>query len=171
MYDQLNEFFKKSTTISSRFEEAKTLKVPTITFCISNALKNSVMKKYKFKSSHDILYSHKNVLNKTMDELYEEASYILNRDFRILASYDFWFTNTTLVLGSNTFIFGIKFNLEAIKTITHGTCYKLNSDFEITFAPLRIEFHIIPTEIINKYERASTQKSERGMNAVVERSL
>ena len=54
MIDQLNDFFKGRSTVTFRFEEAKTIEPPTITICVDPPIKKSVAVQFDFKDSFDL---------------------------------------------------------------------------------------------------------------------
>ena len=116
--DVVNKFAKKDTTLINSQETIKENErtSPFITFCMAPKAKKSLIDRYKLSrgvvnepNSNDkkVLIS----LNKTIDALFREVTYVLNRDFHLLLNlwfYDneFGWTNYTSKMkeGSENFI-------------------------------------------------------------------
>ena len=92
----VNKFTERDTNLilsQENIEENK-MKFPVITFCMTPRSKNSILDGYKLSravlnepNSNDqkILIS----LNKTVDDLFREATFKLNRDFHL--QFNLWF--------------------------------------------------------------------------------
>ena len=116
--DVVNKFAEKDTTIiySQETVEENKMNSPFITFCTNPSTKISILEEYKL--SHGVLNEPKSnekqifiSLNKTMEALFREVTFKLNRDFRLsinLWSYhdEFGWQNYTGTMkeGSNNYI-------------------------------------------------------------------
>ena len=116
--DVVNKFAEKDTTLiySEETIEKNERTPPFITFCMAPKANNSILDGYKLSrgvvnepNSNDIKVLIN--LNKTIDALFREVTYELNRDFHLLINlwfYDneFGWTNYTskMKVGSNNFI-------------------------------------------------------------------
>ena len=116
--DVVNKFAKKDTTLINSQEtiEENERTSPFITFCMAPKAKKSIIDRYKLSrgvvnepNSNDIKVLIN--LNKTIDTLFREVTYELNRDFHLLINlwfYDneFGWTNYTskMKVGSDNFI-------------------------------------------------------------------
>ena len=127
--DVLNIFADRdSFLINSQetMEENEINHPPYITFCMTPRAKKSILEKYKF--SHGVLNEPKSnekdifiTLNTTMEALFREATFKLNRDFRLsinLWSYEdeFGWQNYTgkMKEGNDNFI-QVRLNLERVQ--------------------------------------------------------
>ena len=142
MIDQLTAFIKGRTTVSQRLESADILQFPTLIFCMNPATKLSVSKKYGFKTYRDKFNVEVN--NSYLDDRFNELSYILNRDYVITSTVD---DDMKLKEGLNIIseLRGpdkYNFNVEPIRTFYHGTCTKIEPNFEVTRVPLRFELEV-----------------------------
>ena len=141
---QLYYYMSYRETLAVRYEEATTLEFPTITLCLDPATKLSVSKKYGFTKYLDKFY--KPVSNSTLYQRFEDLTYILNRDFRVQFNGE-QDLKTGLVktqeYESTPFNKRqLMFYVEPINTFNYGICYKLEPQFEMTHAPLRIELTV-----------------------------
>ena len=145
LQDQIIAYLKNRSTISSRYETSERLEFPTITLCFDSATKLSVSKKYGFTLARDKFY--KEILNKSLAEVFDESSYILGRDFEVVFQHgesmkvgDFkaltWQPDSPL--HEKTYLFDVA----SIRTYDHGTCTKIQPKFEVEKAPLRFEFTV-----------------------------
>ena len=146
MYDEMSDFLKERTTISTRFDKADVSDFPTITICMSNSLKTSVAKKYGMAFTTDSW--NENILNRTvlrnMSEIQNQLSYILNRDFEIILAGN---GQTILNEGRNK-KWHYEIDVKPILTM-YLTCYKIQVQFNRTGSlidlPLSITFRLIQT--------------------------
>ena len=79
--DIYTKFLDNATTFKSKIEKTKYSIMPPITICMENGLKRSVMKKYELGNIMEFHYDVEN-LTSVWDTFFE-ASYIINRDFKI----------------------------------------------------------------------------------------
>ena len=146
MIDQLNDFFKGRTTVTFRLEEAKTIEPPTITICVDPPLKKSVAAQFDFKDSYDLFF--KDVPKVSFKEKFQNLSYILNQDYTIqmvLVENDI--QGKIEVLEGQIKIDSRDFEVVAIQTYHHGTCYKIQPKFELTKVPFSLRLIFKPIEL------------------------
>ena len=144
----MSAFIKGRTTIAQRIEKVPALEFPTILICFDPATKLSVTKKYGFVNKNDIF--KKNVKNSTLSEVFDNVTFLLNRDVQI-KNYNGEILKEGLNIiqeyhGNEK---SLHFNLEHIRTFTFGTCQKLEPKFEVTSAPIRIRISIILNQSID----------------------
>ncbi len=120
MKDQLTDFFMGRTTTSSKFIEVEAYQIPTMIFCMNPGTKATVAaKRYNLVRFHDV-FSY----NETFSQVFDDISYILTKE------YDISISNQPLTIGDNLRKIDeqdVDFNVEMIRTMHHGTCYKLQS--------------------------------------------
>ena len=134
MIDQLNDFIKGRSTITSRFEKAPFLEPPTVTICLTIPLKPSVSLEYNFTSQYDIFF--KEEPNITLPKRFENLGYLLNRDFQIKIITKTW-KRVYLQEGLNDFE-GYKYEVMNLKTAFNGMCYKIQPLFEMKSVPYKV---------------------------------
>ena len=132
--DQMVAFMKKRTSKTVREEAARVLEFPTTTFCFHTATKLSVSKKYGFKTNTDIY--NQDITNQTLATTYDSLGFQLGKDFAIQDSI----SGQKLRIGENNIpsfrdtwetkpLTFLKFDLQALRTYSFGTCYKLEPKF------------------------------------------
>ena len=157
LQDQIIAYLKNRSTISSRYESSERQEFPTITLCFDSATKLSVSKKFGFTLSRDKFY--KEILNKSLAEVFDESSYILERDFEVLFQHgesmkigDFkafeYEANSSLHEKTEEQLY--LFDVASIRTYDHGTCTKIQPKFEVEKAPLGFEFTVSFSSKISK---------------------
>ena len=142
--EQLKNYIEHRETITSRYEDADSLEFPTITLCLDPATKLSVSKKYGFTKYLDKFY--KPVETSTLAQRFEELTYTLNKDFKVQfnGEYDLKVGLSKAQEYESTPVHKrpLQFDVQPIHTFNYGTCYKLEPKFDVTFAPIRIEFTV-----------------------------
>ena len=133
--DIWTKFQNHATTFVMKTDEADNLFMPPITICMGNSLKPTVMKKYGINSILDFLKGSEAVVNmSSVEDLFVEAAYIINRDFKIFASSMTW-GYFQLTKGHNYHKQkeqGAGYDINVIEYhTTTGTCYQINSNFAI----------------------------------------
>ena len=140
MIDQMTDFFKGRTTVTSRLQKASELEPPTITICLDPPFKTSVAKIYDFASKYDIFA--KDVPNTTYEERFENLSYNLIESLQIkLSCCVFDGKQVVLNLGTN----GIKdqwFDVKPLQTVRHGTCYTILPRDQVRQLPWYAELYL-----------------------------
>ena len=152
MIDQLNDFFKGRSTVTFRFEEAKTIEPPTITICVDPPIKKSVAVQFDFKDSSDLFF--KDVPNVSFKEKFQNLSYILNQDYTIqMVLVENGIKGIIDVLEGQIKIDTRNFEVVAIQTYHHGTCYKIQPNFVLSKVPfgLRLIFKAITIDENNNF--------------------
>ena len=128
MVEQMSDFFKGRTTLTSRTEKVKDLEPPTTTVCMSPSMKRSVAKQMKFQH---VLMGVPN--DTTYPKAIAETNYILNRDYELYLGFlnpddPYTYTNTKLHMGEMK-VSRKKFLVDSIVTVGHGTCTKIQPLF------------------------------------------
>ena len=149
MIDQMLAFFNRRTTKTNREEKARVLEFPTTTICFNPGTKLSVSKRFQFESNDDKFT--KDVANQSLGDVYGSLSYQLGTDFDIQESI----SGKVLKLGYNDIHSmkeswnamnekNLKFNFElrAVRTYSFGTCYQLESKFDVVSVPIRFKLKI-----------------------------
>ena len=135
MKNQLVDFLEGRTATSSKFIRVTDYEIPTIIFCMNPGTKPTVARKHNLTDVFDVFW-----LNETFSQVFEEISYVLNDDYDILV------LNKPLKLGNNAVIIdeGIElvFNVELIRTLHHGTCYKVQTNHKLQKPSFHLPFHV-----------------------------
>ena len=135
MIEQMSDYIKGRTTVTSRFEEVESLEPPTITVCMFPPFKTSMMNLHHLTHQSDVLFT--NFSNQTLEDRFESFSYLLERDYMIELSKDEWSMNMSVDLATDTF------DVKPIQTLNYGTCYKIQPKvifYPKDASPLRLHF-------------------------------
>ena len=145
MYQQLDDFIKDRTTITTRFSQSQSIELPTITFCMSPAQKTSVATAFGFQTFDD--WQTTEIPGTTIDQRIQNLSYILNQDFQLNLS------EVRLKVGINE-VDGSKYEVKPIFTWSEGICYKIQPKFELTEnrIPWKARFEITFTDKLKKID-------------------
>ena len=149
---QMNDFFKKRTTVTSRLEKVKALEPPTMTFCLEPPFKSSAFLPYKLTKAADILYH--DFPNETLGQRFDTVSYKIGFDFNI--AYNLIALNGGP--GSNEGFLqetNHLFDVQPIQTIHLGTCYKVQPIFSITSVPFQLELYFNVNSTLDKNDKPS----------------
>ena len=151
MYDQLTDFIKARTSITSRYVQVQTIEPPTISFCMSPAQKTSVANSFGFQTFND--WQNIEIEGITIEQRINKLSYILNRDFKLKQS------NVLLEEGTNL-VDGLEYEVKPFLAWSEGICYKIQPLFELAEEqiPWIAHFDIIfedSLEEIDKPKRAT----------------
>ena len=119
--------------MSSRLENSLNLEFPTLTICMNPGYKYSIMEKYGFRTVGNVLL--KSVPNKTLNEVFEESSFILNRDFEIHFAKP-KIQGQKLKLGNVQGLNKYTYNVDQVRTYHHGMCYKIQPNFPVKITPI-----------------------------------
>ena len=133
MQDQMNDYIKRRTTLSTRFDMLDEMEFPTTTICMQEGMKESVKDDYGLSENYEFWLNSYGPPNNTLSETFEDLSFILNRDFTIgIVQFPIPTLKVeNLSLGINLvptpFSNGIfdSYFVEPMKTIYYGTCYKI----------------------------------------------
>ena len=134
MKNQLIDFSQGRTATSSQFMRVSEFEIPTAIFCLSPGTKPTVARKHNLTFVHDVFK-----LNETFSQVFEEISYVLNHDYEILI------LNKPMKLGNNVIngeYFELVLNVELIRTMHHGTCYKLQTNHKLQDPTYHLPIHI-----------------------------
>ena len=129
MIDQMADYIKGRTTVTSRFEEVEYLEPPTITLCMHPLFKPTKMAASGLTDQNDVLFT--DFTNDTLDDRLEFFGYLLGRDYEIEMALDetgyLW---KNLLVGSKNFD-NRSYEIQPIQTLAYGTCYKIQPSFMI----------------------------------------
>ena len=129
MIDQMKNYIKGRTTVTSRFEEVEYLEPPTITLCMHPLFKPTKMAASGLTDQGDVLFT--DFTNDTLDDRLEFFGYLLGRDYEIEMALDetgyLW---KNLLVGSKNFD-NRSYEIQPIQTLAYGTCYKIQPMFMI----------------------------------------
>ena len=137
MLDQMNDFLKGRSTVTFRLEETARIEPPTVTICPKPPLKKAVAIQYDFEDSDHLFL--KDVPNVTFEDRFQNLSYLLNQDYQIVL------VEKQLKIGlleGQVNIESRDFEVIAIQTYHHGTCYKIQPNFELIEVPFALRFEI-----------------------------
>ena len=132
MYDQITDFIKRRTSITTRFVQAQTIEPPTITFCFSPAQKPSVATAYGFTTFGD--WQFREIEGTTIEQRVNNLSYILNRDYKLKLK------NVLLEEGTN-FIDDLEYEVKPVLAWAEGICCKIQPLFELTEGQIPFSAH------------------------------
>ena len=167
MQDQMNDYIKKRTTLTTRFEMPDEMEFPTMTICMRKGMKKSVKDKYEFSENFDFWLNSYGPQNNTLSETFEDLSFILNRDFAVGISQFLTLKEVNLTLGinfvQNPFSNGSfdSYSVESLRTAYYGTCYKIqpiNSGtwFKDYWVRIRVSLIIDIDNLKNQNDRPKT---------------
>ena len=132
MIDQMKNYIKGRTTVTSRFEEVEYLEPPTITLCMHPLFKPTKMAASGLTDQGDVLFT--DFTNETLEDRLEFFSYLLGRDYEIEMAIDekdekvhFW---NSLSVGIENFD-NRSYEVQPIQTLAYGTCHKIQPMFMI----------------------------------------
>ena len=86
MIDQMSDFIKGRTTVTSRIEKVESLEPPTVTICLNPPYKPSKLISFGLDEINILLldvYGKELFRNQTAEEILDLFGYKLGRDFRI----------------------------------------------------------------------------------------
>ena len=125
LFDILDKYQKKSTTFTFKRESLKEPTWPAITICPQTPMKTEILtKKYKL-NHHDFFNDRNKTLTKSLWDLYDEASFKLNQDFKmeVFINQRGW---NKIKVGENLISNGSEsIMVEEFPTQSRGLCYAL----------------------------------------------
>ena len=148
MQDQMSAFIVGRTTVTTRNDVVDAIEFPTITFCFRPGTKKSIVRKLGINDSiYEIFRNHGD--GETIVDTFDKISYQINEDFHIENYQSSVHNLKPLSIGTQTLseCYGqegepFEFTLQSLRTFPYGNCYKLNPEFQATFAPIRFCFQI-----------------------------
>ena len=148
--DQVTDFAKGLSTVTTTYEYPNTIEPPTMIVCFNEAFKTSVGKAYQINSTYDIA-------DPKSDFPYDEVIYKLDRDFEILMGSiyldgDMTINNyinlhkglNTLKHNAEEYVFFVDF----VQTYFSSRCTKITPKFQFTQFP----FNLLSIKVILKTE-------------------
>merc|ERR1712062_271244 len=128
--DQVTDFAKGLSTVTTTFEYPNTIEPPTMILCFNEAFKTSVGKAYQINSTYDVADPKSNFS-------YDEVIYQLDRDFEIMGL-------NTLKHNDEEYLFLVDF----VQTYFSSRCTKITPQFEFSQFP----FNLLSIKVILKTE-------------------
>ena len=135
--DIFTKFHNHATTFTTKNFAATSFTMPPVTFCMQNGLKPSVLQKYGLMTTLDYLGSKAIEQMSSVWDSFVEGSYIINRDFDIVA-YHFDLKDESIKLSNGNNVGQLK-NRDQIYIEVHqyyhylaGTCYQILSNISVT---------------------------------------
>ena len=132
--NQLADFVEGRTATSSKFIRVSDYQISTAIFCMNPGTKPTVARKHNLTNVFDVFW-----LNETFSQAFEEISYVLNDDYEILVN------NKPLKLGNNVISdedYELILNVELVRTLHHGTCYKIQTNYKVEKTTFHWPFQI-----------------------------
>ena len=99
MQDQMNDYIKRRTTLSTRFAMLDEMEFPTMTICMQEGMKESVKDKYGLSENIGFWFNSYGPANNTLSETFEDLSFILNRDSGVILNSELLFSRYTDIRG------------------------------------------------------------------------
>ena len=133
MIDQMSDYIKGRTTVSSRFEEVDSLEPPTVTVCMFPPYQPTKMTLYGLEDEDDVIFQ--DFVNQTLEERMNFLGYLLERDFTIKMSLHF--SEDMEDLRKNVEVGVMQFDkmpirVQAIHSQVYGVCYKIQPSFVVS---------------------------------------
>ena len=159
--DQMLAYIEGRTTMSSRVLKSNQLEFPSIGLCFEPGTKYTVRKKYKLKNPWSVF--HETVPNLTIPQVFNEQSFILDRDFRLYLDNEKKYKpdfhhSMFLHLSLNNLTIGNSKEIVSVDTVrnyAYSNCHKVTLLKKVEFVPFELKLHIIfdsKLEPINKPE-------------------
>ena len=151
MIDQMRDFVKGRTTLTSRIEEVESLEPPTVTVCMYPPYKPSKLASFSVTEPGLVMFD-KDLNNTNLKNRINLFSYQLGQDFGMnlwleLAGNMVFSWNATT--GIET-IGNYSFEVQPIFTIPHGKCYKIQPLFEILTPGFALKLNISVNPIMDQ---------------------
>ena len=135
MFDETVEYVKGKTNFATKFDDTKSIEMPSVMLCPKPIFKPSMVDKYQYKRMPDLTYDSQQKYfehNFTIWQMFEEMTYKLESDLQ-LQLWDFenslWEVNQ-LIIGKNEI--GDRGSLEIIEIATyrHGMCLLIKNNLD-----------------------------------------
>lgn len=136
--NQVTDFAKGLSTVTTSFEYPESFEPPTITICFDEAFKTSAATRYGINSTFDLVHP------KTMFP-YDEVVYKLDRDFEIVLGE--FGPGPSLHKGLNEYDNEMGIFVDFVQTAFYARCTKLTPNFELQSGPT---FEYIHVQVILK---------------------
>jgi hypothetical protein len=136
----VEKYFDRRTNFSTKETRPVALKFPAFSFCPSQAFQKDKIKLYNISSKfmHPINTNNQQLYNKSVWDVFQDVSYVLNRDFNITFSQDDQYF-TYLKVGANN-VTDENQKLESYTVIVYelhttvmGTCYSIAPQINVSF--------------------------------------
>ena len=152
MIDQMSDFIKGRTTVTSRIEEVESLEPPTVTICMNPPYKSSKLALFGLEDNFGPMFDQ-DYNNKTLEERIDIFSRKLGQDFQVNMQLDLgmfdgsW--NVSVGLGN---IGNFTFEVQPIVTILNGKCYKIQPKFRIALPDFRLSFQVTISSLLEEVD-------------------
>ena len=141
--DIVDKYYNEDTTFTLKTVPITSHTIPAITFCRvefykTDVLLNAIVEKNKRVGRNVFTNNFRNLTlkpNVTVPKLYEQATFLLNRDFTLKAT----FGGKVLKNGHNR-VNGMNITVEEIPTLMNGMCYSMT--FELSQDELKNDVFI-----------------------------
>ena len=137
--NQVTDFAKGLSTVSTRYEHPESIEPPTITICFNEAFKTSVAENYGINSTYDIAIPK-------FEYPYDEVTYKLDRDFELALWMDtFNGQSTYLHQGLNSLEYKsetYEFFVDYVQTLFQARCTKIMPKFTVNETPFFIHTQV-----------------------------
>ena len=133
LIDEISNFAKGSTTISSRTKRVDFLEAPYITFCFQQPFKPSVIQEYGLTNNEELnFYDITNASKRFSSwELFQKFAYMNEKDFNITIESKIEWERPK----------DIKFEIQGVATLRHGLCYLMKYKANVSTANERIRVY------------------------------
>ena len=136
--NQVTDFAKGLSTITTSYEYPETIEPPTVVICFEKPFKTSVANYHGVNSTYDIA-EPKSIFS------YDEITYKIGRDFELVSWYwevnQFISNQTTLHEGLNTI--EPSYFVDFVQTYYNARCTKITPKFLLQDFPFSLYFKII----------------------------
>ena len=152
MIDQMSDFVKGRTTLTSRIEEVEDLEPPTVMVCLNPPFKPTKLALFGMTNNYEPILAN-DYNNNTLKEWIDFFTYKLGQDFSInmqltLGTFEEkW--NVSVGVGS---IGNFSFEVRPVITFYHGKCYKIQPHFTISSPDFRLYISISFSSAIDEVD-------------------
>ena len=134
MIDQMSDYIKGRTTVSSRFEEVDSFEPPTVTVCMFPPYQPTKMSLYGLEDEANVIFQ--DFVNQTLENRMNFLGYLLERDFTIEMSLylgDEGMENLSKNVEVGVMQFdNMPIRVQAIYSQVYGVCYKIQPSFAVS---------------------------------------
>jgi hypothetical protein len=144
----VEKYFDRRTNFSTKETRPVALKYPTFSFCPSQAFQKDKIKHYNISSKFlHMNTNNQQLYNKSVWDVFQDVSYVLNRDFNITVSKNDGYV-TYLKVGANNVTDENK-KLESYTVIVYelhtsimGTCYSIATQINVSLQSKNLHIKI-----------------------------
>jgi hypothetical protein len=164
VYGVFDLFSNGRTNFSIKKVNFEKLELPAVTLCSSQSFDWDALTSYNLSTGLRIMNENNNMGNKTVFDIFEEVSMVINKDFSLNIPYFYGGTGGNLVEGRNvlndTIIGEFYINVYKMYSMYSGICYTITSNYsQISEAYFQI--------IIKLNESISESKIPSSINGIL----